>query len=145
MTAPAVIDDATLARGVAAGDTSCLAAIYDRYSGPLFGFCQNMLRRPSDAAHRVGALAVGALVAAPYAMCYDATLLAPAAAAMAIAAIGRGRPAVALFALAAAYEVTQASLGLPALLAFASVVIVDRRLGPARDASATMAASGALP
>jgi RNA polymerase sigma factor (sigma-70 family) len=49
VTAPAVIDDATLARGVAAGDTSCLAAIYDRYAGPLFGFCQNMLRRPSDA------------------------------------------------------------------------------------------------
>jgi len=109
------------------------------------GMVWRLFRRPSDAAHRVGALAVGALVAAPYAMCYDATLLAPAAAAMAVAAIGRGRPAIALFALAAAYEVTQANLGLPALLAFAAVVIVDRRLGPARDASATMAPSGALP
>jgi hypothetical protein len=109
------------------------------------GMVWRLFRRPSDAAHRVGALALGALVAAPYAMCYDATLLAPAAAAMAVAAIGRGRPSIALFALAAAYEVTQPNLGLPALLAFAAVVIVDWRSAPARAASATMAPSGALP
>ena len=49
MTADAIADDATLAQGVAAGDVGCLAAIYDRYSGPLLGFCQNMLRRRADA------------------------------------------------------------------------------------------------
>jgi RNA polymerase sigma factor (sigma-70 family) len=53
MTADAIADDATLARGVASGDASragaCLAAIYDRYGGPLLGFCQNMLRRSADA------------------------------------------------------------------------------------------------
>ena len=53
MTADAIADDATLARGVASGDasraTACLAAIYDRYGGPLLGFCQNMLRRSADA------------------------------------------------------------------------------------------------
>jgi RNA polymerase sigma factor (sigma-70 family) len=45
----AIADDATLARGVASGDASCLGEIYDRYSGPLLGFCRNMLRRPADA------------------------------------------------------------------------------------------------
>jgi RNA polymerase sigma factor (sigma-70 family) len=49
MSAPTVVDDATLARGVASGEVACLAAIYDRYAGPLLGFCQNMLRRPADA------------------------------------------------------------------------------------------------
>lgn len=109
------------------------------------GLVWRLFRRPGDAAHRVGALAVGSLVAAPYAMCYDATLLAPAAAALAVAAIGRGRPAVALFGLAAAYEITQPYLGLPALAAFAAAVIVDWRSAPARDASASMAPSSALP
>ncbi len=45
----AIADDATLARGVASGDAACLGEIYDRYSGPLLGFCQNMLRRAADA------------------------------------------------------------------------------------------------
>ena len=106
-----------------------------------------LFRRPADAAHRIGALAVGSLVAAPYAMCYDATLLAPAAGAMALAAIARERPAIALFALAAAFEVTAPNLGLPAILAFAAVVIVDWRSAPAPDegASLPMAPSGAVP
>ncbi len=43
------VDDATLARGVAAGDPASLAAVYDRYGGRLLGFCQNMLRRRADA------------------------------------------------------------------------------------------------
>src|ERR1700744_1577141 len=45
----AIVDDATLARGVASGDAACLGEIYDRYSDALLGFCQNMLRRAADA------------------------------------------------------------------------------------------------
>ena len=105
-----------------------------------------LFRRPADAAHRVGALAVGSLVAAPYAMCYDATLLAPAAVALALAAITRGRAVIALLGLAAAFEVTAPNLGLPAILAFAAIVIVDCRWARAPDAGASrpMASSGAV-
>jgi hypothetical protein len=35
---------------IVAGDPEGLAAAYDRYSGPLFGYCQSLLREPDDAA-----------------------------------------------------------------------------------------------
>jgi hypothetical protein len=106
-----------------------------------------VFRRPSEPAHRVGALAVASLVAAPYAMCYDATLVAPAVAALAVAGIGRGQPVLALLGLAAAFEVTAPSMGLPALLVVGAVLIADWRSAPGPDASASAATapSAALP
>jgi hypothetical protein len=93
-------------------------------------------RRPVDPARRVAALAVGSLIAAPYAMCYDAALIAPAATAIAIAGLQRGRIVLPLLALGAAFEVTAPNLGLPALLAFAALVMVEWRPGVAVRAAA---------
>jgi hypothetical protein len=92
---------------------------------------------PQFAAHRVAALGVGSLVAAPYAMCYDGALIAPAAAALVVAGLAHGRPVLPLLALATAYEITAPYLGLPALIVFAAVVIADWRLAAAPDAAAS--------
>ncbi len=45
--------DSDLVASIAAGDPEGLAAAYDRYSGPLFGYCQSLLREPDDAADAV--------------------------------------------------------------------------------------------
>jgi RNA polymerase sigma factor (sigma-70 family) len=42
--------DSELVASIVAGDPEGLAAAYDRYSGPLFGYCQSLLREPDDAA-----------------------------------------------------------------------------------------------
>jgi hypothetical protein len=80
-------------------------------------------------------------------MCYDATLVAPAVAALAVAGIGRGQPVLALLGLAAAFEVTAPSMGMPALLVVGAVLIADWRSAPGLDASASAptAPSAALP
>jgi RNA polymerase sigma factor (sigma-70 family) len=49
MTQPAGPDDATLAVAAASGDRAAFAAIYDRYSTRLLGFCISMLRSRADA------------------------------------------------------------------------------------------------
>ncbi|HEX4289108.1 MAG TPA: sigma-70 family RNA polymerase sigma factor [Trebonia sp.] len=45
--------DRELVASIVAGDPEGLAAAYDRYSGPLFGYCQSLLREPDDAADAV--------------------------------------------------------------------------------------------
>jgi RNA polymerase sigma factor (sigma-70 family) len=45
--------DSELVASIVAGDPEGLAAAYDRYSGPLFGYCQSLLRDPDDAADAV--------------------------------------------------------------------------------------------
>jgi RNA polymerase sigma factor (sigma-70 family) len=45
--------DSELVASIVAGDPEGLAAAYDRYSGPLFGYCQSLLREPDDAADAV--------------------------------------------------------------------------------------------
>jgi len=45
--------DSDLVASIVAGDPEGLAAAYDRYSGPLFGYCQSLLREPDDAADAV--------------------------------------------------------------------------------------------
>lgn len=45
--------DSEVVASIVAGDPEGLAAAYDRYSGPLFGYCQSMLREPDDAADAV--------------------------------------------------------------------------------------------
>jgi RNA polymerase sigma factor (sigma-70 family) len=45
--------DRELVASIVAGDPEGLAAAYDRYSGPLFGYCQSLLREPDDAAGAV--------------------------------------------------------------------------------------------
>src|SRR3984885_10344432 len=42
--------DSEVVASIVAGDPEGLAAAYDRYSGPLFGYCQSLLREPDDAA-----------------------------------------------------------------------------------------------
>ena len=94
-------------------------------------FTWTVFRTPSDTVRRAGALAVGSLLAAPFALCFDATLIAPAAAGLAVAAFSRGRVLMAPLALAAALGATFSNLGLPALLAFAALVMVARPAQPA--------------
>jgi RNA polymerase sigma factor (sigma-70 family) len=45
--------DSEVVGSIVAGDPEGLAAAYDRYSGPLFGYCQSLLRQPEDAADAV--------------------------------------------------------------------------------------------
>ena len=45
--------DSEVVASIAAGDPLGLAAAYDRYSGPLFGYCQTLLDEPADAADAV--------------------------------------------------------------------------------------------
>jgi RNA polymerase sigma factor (sigma-70 family) len=45
--------DSELVASIVAGDPEGLAAAYDRYSGPLFGYCQSLLRERDDAADAV--------------------------------------------------------------------------------------------
>src|SRR3954451_1998449 len=42
--------DSEVVAAIVAGDPTGLAEAYDRYAGPLYGFCQAMLREPADAA-----------------------------------------------------------------------------------------------
>lgn len=97
------------------------------------GLTWSAFRNRAGAAHRVGALALGSLAATPYAMCYDATLIAPVATALVVAGLGRGRPAAALLGLAATFEVTVPYAGLPALAVFAAVLIAELWTATAED------------
>jgi RNA polymerase sigma factor (sigma-70 family) len=45
--------DTEVVASIVAGDPEGLAVAYDRYSGPLFGYCQSLLRQPEDAADAV--------------------------------------------------------------------------------------------
>ena len=45
--------DSEVVASIVAGDPEGLAAAYDKYSGPLFGYCQSLLREPDDAADAV--------------------------------------------------------------------------------------------
>jgi RNA polymerase sigma factor (sigma-70 family) len=45
--------DSEIVASIVAGDPDGLAVAYDRYSGPLFGYCQSLLREPEDAADAV--------------------------------------------------------------------------------------------
>ena len=49
MTAAHGADDAALAIAVAGGDTTALAAVYDRYAVRLLGFCRSMLHNATEA------------------------------------------------------------------------------------------------
>ena len=42
--------DSEVVAAIVAGDPAGLAEAYDRYAGPLYGFCRGMLREPADAA-----------------------------------------------------------------------------------------------
>jgi hypothetical protein len=80
--------------------------------------------RTRDAGERAAALAVGGLIATPYALCYDGTLLAPAAAALLLGADARRRPAR-LAAFCAACLVTAPGLGFAAVAAFGLLARLD--------------------
>jgi len=123
------------------GPSSTLAEAAFALAGA--GLVWTLFRNPAKPAHRIAALALGSLVAAPYAMCYDATAIAPAATALGLAALERGALATLLLALAAAFEATAPYLGLPALLVFAGLVIADWR--SAAGAGARSTAVAALP
>lgn len=73
--------------------------------------------RSTDAPARAAALAVGGLIATPYALCYDGTLLVPAAAALLLGADARRWPAR-LAALCAVCLITTPGLGFAAVAAF---------------------------
>ena len=45
--------DSDVVASIVAGDPEGLAVAYDRYSGPLFGYCQSLLRQPEDSADAV--------------------------------------------------------------------------------------------
>jgi RNA polymerase sigma factor (sigma-70 family) len=45
--------DSEVVASIVAGDPEGLAVAYDRYSAPLFGYCQSLLRQPEDAADAV--------------------------------------------------------------------------------------------
>jgi RNA polymerase sigma factor (sigma-70 family) len=45
--------DSEVVASIVAGDPEGLAVAYDRYSGPLYGYCQSLLRQPEDAADAV--------------------------------------------------------------------------------------------
>ena len=45
--------DSEVVASIVAGNPEGLAVAYDRYSGPLFGYCQSLLRKPEDAADAV--------------------------------------------------------------------------------------------
>jgi hypothetical protein len=107
----------------------------------------SFFRKPAAPAFRVGALAIGSLVATPYAMCYDGALFAPAAVTLAIAGLQRGQLVVPLLMLASAYEVTANYLGLLALLVFGTALVVAWRTKPAAAGSdaVALAPSGSTP
>src|SRR3989440_10179324 len=44
------MDDSEILAGLEAGDPAGLAAAYDRYAAPLYGYCRWMLRDPGQAA-----------------------------------------------------------------------------------------------
>ena len=44
------LSDGTLARQAASGDRAAFAALYDRFSGEVYGFSVKLLNNPSDAA-----------------------------------------------------------------------------------------------
>ncbi|HXQ13459.1 MAG TPA: glycosyltransferase family 87 protein [Caulobacteraceae bacterium] len=75
--------------------------------------------RPGSMQARIAALAAGSLLAAPYAMHYDGTLLVPAAVAMAVDGVEAGGWTVRMLALCAVCEVTTPGVGVLAILAFA--------------------------
>ena len=76
------------------------------------------------APRRAAALAVGGLLASPYALCYDGALLVPAAVALAIGADPRRWPAR-LAAFCAACLVTTPGLGFAAVAAFGLLASLD--------------------
>jgi alpha-1,2-mannosyltransferase len=100
-------------------------------------------RKAADPARRVGALAVGGLFAAPYALYFDATLVAPAATALAVVGFSQGRTVGPALALAAAFLVATPYLGLLSLLAFAALVLIDRAPAAALDAAGARMAPSA--
>jgi hypothetical protein len=100
-------------------------------------------RRPADAPSRLAALAAGGLLAAPYAMHYDGSLLVPAAVVMAVQGLSQPGWFWRLLALCAVCEVTSAYIGLPIVLAFA--ILSSFRVQPPSTAGPLMAPAGATP
>src|SRR6266702_7520311 len=44
------MDDREIVAALAAGDPAGIAAAYDTYAGPVYGYCRWMLREPAEAA-----------------------------------------------------------------------------------------------
>lgn len=99
-------------------------------------------RRPGDTAARLAALAAGSLLAAPYAMHYDGTLLAPAAVVMAVDGLGRRGWIWWLLGLCAVCEVTAPHVGPVMVLAFALLASLGAGARPL-DASTSAATASA--
>ena len=76
-------------------------------------------RKAAGVAPRLAALSAGSLLAAPYAMHYDGTLLVAAAVVMAVESLEERDWIVRVLALGAVVEVTSAYVGLAMLVAFA--------------------------
>ncbi len=85
------------------------------------GLVWRAFSQPGRVSSRMSALAAGSLLAAPYAMHYDGTLLVPAAVVMAVDGVEEGGWMIRMFALCALCEVTTAGFGLLAILACAGV------------------------
>ena len=82
-------------------------------------------RRQESSARRLGALMGGGLLITPYAMHYDGSLLIPAAAVMAVSAVGEAGWLLRLVALGAACEVTTPYLGALLVTAFVLLSGID--------------------
>jgi hypothetical protein len=97
-------------------------------------------RRPADAALRCGALLCGALMIAPYAMHYDACVLAPIAVVRLNAEAPDDRAwLIRLFALLAVAAATAPHLGAAAVLVFAALTAIELRAWPKSPAAAALA------
>ncbi len=94
--------------------------------------------RPMDSARRLAVLLAGGLLVAPYALVYDAAILAPAAAVMAVGALAASDRTLRLVALAAISAVATPYLGAAAVLAFVVLASLD---APAPRVSAVASAS----
>jgi hypothetical protein len=87
-------------------------------------------RRRGDLPRQLAALSAGGLLAAPYAMHYDGSLLVPAAVVMAVDSLGQRDWIWRVLALCAVCEVTTAYLGLPIVLLFAALSSLQPRSVP---------------
>jgi hypothetical protein len=87
-------------------------------------------RRRGEASRQLAALSAGNLLAAPYAMHYDGSLLVPAAVVMAVDSLSQRGWVWRVLALCAVCEVTTAYLGLPIVLLFAALSSLPDRSSP---------------
>lgn len=93
----------------------------------------------SGVAARLGALSAGSLLATPYAMNYDGTLLVAAAVAMVIESLEQRGWVLRLLALCAVCKLNATYIGLPVVLAFAVLSSFRVKLAPLEEPGPSLA------